>query len=104
MKHTTIYWYLLPPFMGIIAIVFHQKFAIFLQKDVFHLSCPLYTLTGYYCPFCGCTRSTIDFLQGNFGESLRKNPLIISVCVILILSYLQFLTKKKLLPKNHNSG
>jgi hypothetical protein len=100
MKYIRQHWYFLPPLVGIPVIFLHKEFAVFLQKSVIFIPCPFHAITNLYCPFCGGTRSAIALLQGNFIESLRMNPLVIIICIILILSYIQAVTKKQFLPKS----
>ncbi len=38
------------------------------------LTCPVYELTGLYCPGCGSGRAVYSALQGRFAESFRYNP------------------------------
>jgi hypothetical protein len=38
-------------------------------------SCPLYTLTGWLCPFCGSLRALHALLHGNVGAALRFNSM-----------------------------
>jgi hypothetical protein len=38
-------------------------------------SCPLYTLTGWLCPFCGSLRALHALLHGNVVAALRFNPM-----------------------------
>lgn len=38
------------------------------------LACPLRTLTGIPCPFCGMTRACVALVHGHLGTSLSFNP------------------------------
>ena len=38
-------------------------------------SCPLNTLTGWLCPFCGSLRAVHALLHGHIEAALRFNPL-----------------------------
>jgi len=38
-------------------------------------SCPLNTLTGWLCPFCGSLRAAHALLRGNIGAALHFNPM-----------------------------
>ena len=40
------------------------------------LKCPVYELTGLYCPGCGSGRAVYSALHGRFAESFRYNPVL----------------------------
>ena len=40
------------------------------------LPCPLYTLTGWQCPFCGGQRMLHALLHGNLCEAFVLNPFL----------------------------
>ena len=42
---------------------------------VFLPRCPLYTMTGIYCPGCGATRALHELLRGHWLAALRLNAL-----------------------------
>jgi hypothetical protein len=42
---------------------------------VFLPRCPLYTVTGIYCPGCGATRAVHELLRGHWLVALRLNAL-----------------------------
>ena len=44
---------------------------------VFLPRCPLYTMTGIYCPGCGTTRAVHELLHGHWLAALRLNALFI---------------------------
>lgn len=50
--------------------------------------CPLRTLTGVPCPFCGMTRACIAAAHGHIGQSLAYNPggiLVFAAAIVLIV-------------------
>jgi hypothetical protein len=52
--------------------------------------CPLRTLTGIPCPFCGMTRSVTAVVHGHLGASLALNPagiLVVVVAVWLLIAW-----------------
>lgn len=49
-----------------------------------HSVCVFKNLTGYPCPGCGMTRSTISLFKGHFIQSIMWNPLAIIVNIMAI--------------------
>lgn len=47
--------------------------------------CPVYLLTGFYCPGCGSTRAVHQLLHGHFSEAFDLNPL--AVVLLPFLGY-----------------
>ena len=48
--------------------------------------CPLYVLTGLWCPACGGLRATHDLAQGDLAGAWSMNPLwVLAVPVVLVL-------------------
>lgn len=43
------------------------------------LICPLRTLTGIPCPFCGMTTGTVAVMRGSLADALKANPFSIGV-------------------------
>lgn len=67
----------------------HQEYSVCVFKN----------LTGYPCPGCGMTRSTISLFKGDFFQSLMWNPLaivvnIMAITAIIWMSYNLIITKK----------
>jgi Protein of unknown function (DUF2752) len=46
--------------------------------------CPLRTLTGVPCPFCGMTRGALALVHGNVFGSLALNPGIVVLALVAI--------------------
>lgn len=49
--------------------------------------CPLYALTGIYCPGCGGLRATWDLLHGNLNGAINQNPLIFAIPLFVALGF-----------------
>ncbi|MBP2702287.1 DUF2752 domain-containing protein [Microbispora sp. RL4-1S] len=47
--------------------------------------CPLYALTGLYCPACGALRAVHDLAHGDLSGALGMNPLFV-VCVPVVIA------------------
>jgi Protein of unknown function (DUF2752) len=48
------------------------------------LPCPLRTLTGVPCPFCGMTTATVAITHGNWAAAAAANPLAYLVAALVI--------------------
>jgi hypothetical protein len=54
------------------------------------LACPLRSLTGIPCPFCGMTRAVVAAVHGHVMTSLQFNPggvLIVVLAIALAIGY-----------------
>jgi len=49
--------------------------------------CPIYAVTGLYCPGCGGLRATWDILHGNLIGALNQNALIFVMPVLVLLGF-----------------
>jgi len=47
------------------------------------LPCPLRTLTGVPCPFCGMTTATAAISHGEWGSAAAANPLVYPVAALV---------------------
>lgn len=56
--------------------------------------CIIHKLTGYYCPGCGATRSTIALLHGDFATSLFYYPAIPVAAVLFLWFAVSFVAEK----------
>ena len=73
-----------------------------------HLLCPLYELTGLYCPGCGSGRAAQALLRGDLAAAFGHNALAfllgLPCAVLLVWEYLRFVfpglhLKKPVLPR-----
>jgi hypothetical protein len=59
------------------------------------LACPLRSLTGIPCPFCGMTRACVAAVHGHLGASMSFNP----GGVLVVLLALTVLVRPQLLVR-----
>ena len=69
----------------ILAAVFFLSRGLLLAIGRHLPACPFYTITGYYCPACGNTRSVTALLHGDILSALRYNitPVLLLVAAVL---------------------
>jgi hypothetical protein len=48
------------------------------------LPCPLRTLTGVPCPFCGMTTATVALSHGEWGSAAAANPLVYLAAILVV--------------------
>ena len=53
--------------------------------------CPLYSITGIYCPGCGSQRAAHQLLNGNVIEAVRHNYLFALLFLVLLYQAFIFL-------------
>lgn len=53
--------------------------------------CLFNSITGYYCPACGNTRSTIALLHGDMLLSIRENAAIPFLFMLLLSFYIELI-------------
>ena len=68
--------------------------------------CVFYTVTHFYCPGCGNTRTVLALLHGHPLQALHNNAAFCYLLVVLVLLYLQkvlrcFGKSVQLLPKGN---
>lgn len=49
--------------------------------------CPLYALTGLYCPGCGGLRMVHALANGNLGEAIHRNVLLVALTPLAAYLY-----------------
>lgn len=58
-------------------------------------ACPLLTVTGIPCPFCGGTRAFISAAQGDLGGVLEANAVwVLYAAVVVVLVLWQLLQRR----------
>ncbi|WP_408612159.1 DUF2752 domain-containing protein [Flavivirga spongiicola] len=70
----------------IVALIFIPYLYYNYNPSIYNIfpKCPLYSLTGIYCPGCGSQRATHQFLQGHILDGIKHNFLIILLVVVLL--------------------
>ena len=56
----------------------------------FYPPCPLLTLTGFYCPFCGGLRATADLTHGDIAGAFARNPIVPPLLLLAALAWLRW--------------
>jgi len=84
---------------GIIVLLIIYKY--FNPRLYFFPKCPVYTLTGYYCPGCGSQRALHALLNFDFIKAISSN-ILATICIIaLVADMVMYLLKiEKYRPKN----
>ncbi len=68
----------------------------------FFPSCPVYTITGLYCPGCGSLRALHQLFHGNISNAFGFNPLMVIALPFIAYSFLSYILDGitgKTLPK-----
>ncbi|MCA1783241.1 MAG: DUF2752 domain-containing protein [Dermatophilaceae bacterium] len=52
--------------------------------------CPLYAVTGLYCPGCGSLRSLHSLANGDLLSAIARNPLMPPLMLILLLVFVRW--------------
>jgi len=53
--------------------------------------CPLYVMTGLYCPACGGLRGTAELLHGNLAGAWADNPFWVGCVPVLVVAWVVWL-------------
>lgn len=56
----------------------------------FYPPCPLLTLTGFYCPFCGGLRATADLSRGDVAAAFGHNPIVPPLLVLAVAGWFRW--------------
>lgn len=97
-------WLFLP--IGLLMGVFLGRHLIFDFVQLYFPPCVFYTVTHFYCPGCGNTRTVLALLHGHPLQALHNNAAFCYLLVVLLLLYLQkvlrcFGKSVQLLPKGN---
>lgn len=52
--------------------------------------CPLYAVTGIYCPGCGSTRASHALLNGDLVTAFDFNPLMVLALPVLVFAFVRW--------------
>ncbi|MBU4335007.1 MAG: DUF2752 domain-containing protein [Actinobacteria bacterium] len=58
--------------------------------------CPLYEITGLYCPLCGGLRASADLLRGDVGGAWAMNPLWVLAVGPVVLIWFDWVRRRVL--------
>ena len=92
-------------YLGLWALGVAIVYGIFVWITGFNLSkwmlpCIFHSLTGYYCPGCGGTRSFLSLLHGHPLTSLYYHPIVVYGAVLyswyMISNTIEYLSKGKI--------
>lgn len=65
------------------------------------LKCPVYSVLGVKCSFCGMTHAVISFFKGEWWKAYQYNPLVFIGYAVVALAVFYWTHKKKLVvPQN----
>ncbi len=56
----------------------------FVSPDGAGIPCPVYLLTGFYCPGCGASRALRSLLHLQFYQAFRYNPALVLLLPFMI--------------------
>lgn len=101
------YWLLWLPFVVVLLCIVFYHPLLTLEKFVadYIFFCPLYEMTGLYCPGCGGTRSVTALLHGHPLLAFHENPAVPLLLLFFFLIYLeavfqQFGKRVRLYPRS----
>ena len=90
------YWLLWTPLaVALACIIFYQPL-LAMEKLIadYIFFCPLYEMTGLYCPGCGGTRSVTALLHGHPLLAFHENPAVPLLLLFFLLLYLEAVCKQ----------
>ncbi|MDO5560753.1 MAG: DUF2752 domain-containing protein [Oscillospiraceae bacterium] len=92
------------PVIAAFGIYLCMKLFCSVMSSVLYI-CPVFLVTGLYCPGCGGTRAVKALLDGRFLTSLIDNPSVITILLILLLLYVEKLLQAygkniKIIPRS----
>lgn len=82
----------------IYVILIASSVAIYVFLRITHISleCPVYQMSGFYCPGCGITRCGLNFFKFNLYGAFRDHPgLFVCMVVWVVISIFAFIGKPK---------
>jgi Protein of unknown function (DUF2752) len=53
--------------------------------------CPIYALTGWFCPGCGALRAVHDLLHLNLSGAMAMNPLMVLAVPVVVALWVRWL-------------
>ncbi|MFE4503682.1 DUF2752 domain-containing protein [Rhodococcus sp. NPDC056743] len=56
--------------------------------------CPMYALTGLWCPACGGLRAVNDLTNLDIGAALSSNVLIVPFIAVLVVAWVRWIVRR----------
>ena len=68
-------------------------YAFFIRTFHISIPCPVYAVTGFYCPGCGVSRMCMALLSENFGAAVHHNVGILAAAPVAAVVFLPLLVR-----------
>lgn len=68
-------------------------YAFFIRTFHVSIPCPVYAVTGFYCPGCGVSRVCMALLDGNFLEAMHYNAGILAAAPVAAVVFLPLMIR-----------
>lgn len=72
----------------VLSIILLIAYLLLSEKFHLYLKCPIFEITGFYCPGCGITRMLRSLLKLDLYQAFRYNPLIFIMLPFIIILFI----------------